>query len=43
MDTPSTKQAAIQIMIDSMVQAGVSQEDAEKVAPKLIEQAEKIS
>jgi hypothetical protein len=43
MATPEQRASAIQIMIDAMVQAGVSQEDAEKAAPSLIEQAEKNS
>jgi phage terminase Nu1 subunit (DNA packaging protein) len=35
------KQAAIDVLKQAMIQAGVSQEDADKAAPDLIDKAEK--
>jgi hypothetical protein len=37
--TPGARQQAIDTLIQAMLQAGVSQEDAEKVAPHLIDHA----
>lgn len=37
---PDERQRAIQVLIDAMVQSGISQEDAEKVAPELVDQSQ---
>lgn len=37
---PDDRDRAIKALIDAMVQAGISQEDAEKVAPELIDQSQ---
>jgi hypothetical protein len=35
--TPEERQAGIDVLVTAMTQAGVSQEDAEKVAPVLVD------